>query len=112
MLPESSSLKGLNSLLNRISEVKRHTNRDLMLDGIVFTMVKKNTVHDGFKDAVRSSIGSEFRVFDTEIRHLIDFQKSQALQATLGTLSSNSEAYKCYKDFCDEYIEYLQVVNK
>lgn len=112
MLPESSSLKGLNSLLNRISEVKRHTNRDLMLDGIVFTMVKKNTVHDGFKDAVRSSIGNDFRVFDTEIRHLIDFQKSQALQATLGTLSSNSEAYKCYKDFCDEYIEYLQVVNK
>jgi chromosome partitioning protein len=111
MLPESSSLKGLNSLLNRISEVKTHTNRDLTLDGIVFTMVKKNTVHDGFKEALRANMGSDFRVFNTEIRHLIDFQKSQALQATLGTLNASSEAYKCYKDFCDEYVEYLQVIN-
>jgi chromosome partitioning protein len=75
-------------------------------------MVKRNTVHDGFKDAVRNSMGKDFRVFKTEIRHLIDFQKSQALQATLGTLNSSSEAYKCYKDFCDEYVEYLQVVNQ
>ncbi len=112
MLPESSSMKGLNSLLNRISEVKTHTNRDLTLDGIVFTMVKKNTVHDGFKEAVRTNVGTELRVFNTEIRHLIDFQKSQALQATLGSLNSSSEAYKCYKDFCDEYITYLQVVNQ
>ncbi|MEA5427938.1 MULTISPECIES: ParA family protein [Arcicella] len=112
MLPESSSLKGLNSLLNRISEVKTHTNRDLTLDGIVFTMVKKNTVHDGFKEAVRNSMKDSCRVFKTEIRHLIDFQKSQALQATLGTINSSSEAYKCYKDFCDEYVEYLQVINQ
>lgn len=110
MLPESSSLKGLNSLLNRISEVKEHTNRDLVLDGIVFTMVRKNSVHDGFKEAIRSSMSVDFRVFDTEIRHLVDFQKSQALQATLGSLNASSEAYRCYKDFCDEYIAYLQIV--
>jgi len=75
-------------------------------------MVKRNTVHDGFKEAVRNNMGEDFRVFKTEIRHLIDFQKSQALQATLGTINSSSEAYKCYKDFCDEYVEYLQVINQ
>ncbi len=107
MLPEASSMKGLDSLLNRISEVQEHINRDLKIDGIVFTMVKKNSVHDIFKDNVKSKMNGTIKVFDSEIKHLVDIQKSQALQMTLGDLGLNTEAYKCYKSLCEEYLKQI-----
>lgn len=108
LLPEMSAVKGLNSLLQRVMEVKTNLNAELVVDGIVFTMVKKNSVHEGIKENVKSSV--PFRVFNTEIKHLVDFQKSQILQSPIAKFSDNSEAAKNYRDFCDEFIQYLQVV--
>lgn len=110
LLPEMSAVKGLNSLLQRIMEVKTNLNPELTVDGLVFTMVKKNTVHDGIKENVKQTV--PFRVFNTEIKHLVDFQKSQIVQSTIAKFSDSSEAAKTYRDFSKEFIEYLQVVQK
>lgn len=107
MLPEASSMKGLDSLLNRISEVQEHINRDLTIEGIVFTMVKKNSVHDIFKENVKGKMNGTIKVFDAEIKHLVDIQKAQALQVTLGELGLSTEAYKCYKNLAEEYLRQL-----
>ncbi|WP_026998194.1 ParA family protein [Flectobacillus major] len=107
--PEISAVKGLNTLLDRISEVRTSWNPAIEIDGIVFTMVKKNSVHDGVKEHVRESM-SQFRVFRTEIKHLVDFQKAQIEQSTISKFAENSEAAKLYRDFSEEFIQYLQIV--
>lgn len=107
--PEISAVKGLNSLLDRIYEIRTNLNPTLEIDGIVFTMVKKNSVHDGVKEHVRQSM-TNFRVFKTEIKHLVDFQKSQIEQITISKFAENSEAAKLYADFSEEFSNYLQIV--
>lgn len=103
LLPEMSALKGLNTLLERISEARQIFNPSLQVDGIMFTMVRKNTVHDGIKETVRE-IFPNIKVFKHEIKHLIAFQKAQIEQISIMAFDKDSEAAKCYEDFCNEYL--------
>ncbi len=103
LLPEMSALKGLNTLLERISEARQIFNPSLQVDGIIFTMVRKNTVHDGIKETVRE-IFPNINVFKNEIKHLIAFQKAQIEQISIMAFDKDSEAAKCYEDFCNEYL--------
>jgi chromosome partitioning protein len=103
LLPEMSALKGLNTLLERISEARQIFNPSLQVDGIIFTMVRKNTVHDGIKETVRE-IFPNIKVFKNEIKHLIAFQKAQIEQVSIMAFDKDSEAAKCYEDFCNEYL--------
>lgn len=103
LLPEMSALKGLNTLLERISEARQIFNPSLQVDGIIFTMVRKNTVHDGIKGTVRE-IFPNIKVFKNEIKHLIAFQKAQIEQISIMAFDKDSEAAKCYEDFCNEYL--------
>lgn len=103
LLPEMSALKGLNTLLERISEARQIFNPSLQVDGIIFTMVRKNTVHDGIKETVRE-IFPNIKVFKNEIKHLIAFQKAQIEQISIMAFDKDSEAAKCYEDFCNEYL--------
>ncbi len=107
--PEISSVKGLNTLLDRVQEIQTNLNPHLHIDGIVFTMVKRNSVHEGVKEHVREAMAN-FRVFGTEIKHLVDFQKAQVEQKMISNYAENSEAARLYTDFCEEFISYLQVV--
>ena len=106
MLPEASSMKGLSSLLGRISEIKKHINREMKVDGILFTMVKKNSVHDAFKNALLDEI-NDIHIFKTEIKHLVDIQKAQALQQPIGVYNKKSEGFKAYEEFANEYLEII-----
>ena len=103
LLPEMSALKGLNTLLERISEARQIFNPSLQVDGIIFTMVRKNTVHDGIKETVRE-IFPNIKVFKNEIKHLIAFQKAQIEQISIMAFDKDSEVAKCYEDFCNEYL--------
>lgn len=103
LLPEMSALKGLNTLLERVSEARQIFNPSLQVDGIVFTMVRNNTVHNGIKDLVREEF-NHVRIFRNEIRHLIAFQKAQIEQIPIRMYDKDSEAAKCYDTFCAEYL--------
>ncbi len=106
MQPEMAAMKGVNSLLEKIHEIKKNLNPMLEIDGLVFTMVKKNSVHDGIKEAVRHNL--PLRIFNTEIKHLVDFQKAQVAGNTISKFANHSEAAHLYTAFCAEYIDYLQ----
>lgn len=70
--PNFLSTKGLNLLMHSISKVKRQINPRLRIDGILLTMVDSRT--NNAKDIIsslRSSMGSNIRVFDTEIPHSV-----------------------------------------
>ena len=70
--PNFLSTKGLNLLMRSISKVKRQINPRLRIDGILLTMVDSRT--NNAKDIIsslRSTMGSNIRVFDTEIPHSV-----------------------------------------
>lgn len=70
--PNFLSTKGLNLLMHSISKVKRQINPQLRIDGILLTMVDSRT--NNAKDIIsslRSTMGSNIRVFDTEIPHSV-----------------------------------------
>lgn len=75
--PNFLSTKGLNLLLRSSSKVKRSINPNLVVDGILFTMVDCRT--NNAKDIIyfmRYSAGQNIRVFDTEIPHSVRVAES------------------------------------
>jgi chromosome partitioning protein len=90
-LPEQLAYKGLVVLLERIAEVRALLNPALELDGIVFTMVKNNSIHREYKELIRQQF-SNLKVFESEIKHLIDFQKAMVEHLTISAFNKNSEA--------------------
>ncbi|AFK05678.1 Cobyrinic acid ac-diamide synthase (plasmid) [Emticicia oligotrophica DSM 17448] len=102
-LPEQLAYKGLVVLLERIAEVRALLNPALELDGIVFTMVKGNSIHREYKELIRQQF-SNLKVFDTEIKHLIDFQKAMIDHLTISEFNKNSEAATSYENLGEEYL--------
>ena len=70
--PSYLSTKGLNLLLHSVSKVKRSINPGLKIDGILLTMVdsRTNNARD-IIEALRTGIGQNIRVFETEIPHSV-----------------------------------------
>ena len=70
--PSFLSTKGLNLLLHSVSKVKRSINPGLKIDGILLTMVdsRTNNARD-IIEALRTGIGQNIRVFETEIPHSV-----------------------------------------
>lgn len=102
-LPEQLAYKGLVVLLERISEVRALLNPALVLDGIVFTMVKNNSIHREYKELIRQQFAN-LNVFKSEIKHLIDFQKAMVEHLTISAFSKNSEAANSYQNLGEEYL--------
>ena len=70
--PNFLSTKGLSLLMHSISKVKRQINPRLRIDGILLTMGDSRT--NNAKDIIsslRSTMGSNIRIFDTEIPHSV-----------------------------------------
>ena len=70
--PSFLSTKGLNLLLHSVSKVKRSINPGLRIDGILLTTVdsRTNNARD-IIEALRTGIGQNIRVFETEIPHSV-----------------------------------------
>lgn len=102
-LPEQLAYKGLVVLLERISEVRALLNPSLELDGIVFTMVKNNSIHREYKELIRQQF-SNLKVFKSEIKHLIDFQKAMVDRLTISAFNKHSEAATSYENLGEEYL--------
>ena len=66
--PSFLSTKGLHS----VSKVKRSINPKLRIDGILLTMVDSRTNNArGIIESLRSTVGQNIKVFDTEIPHSV-----------------------------------------
>ena len=98
--PNFLSTKGLNLLMHSISKVKRQINPRLSIDGILLTMVDNRT--NNAKDIIsslRSSMGSNIRVFNTEIPHSVRAAECNAavglVSATKNQLNSRFSEERC-----------------
>jgi chromosome partitioning protein len=104
--PNFLSTKGLNLLMHSISKVKRQINPRLSIDGILLTMVDSRT--NNAKDIIsslRSAMGSNIRVFDTEIPHSVRAAEASLLGKSIFSHDKNGKVAAAYenltKEVCD-----------
>lgn len=106
MQPEMNAVNGLNSLFGVIMETQILSNPILRIEGILFTIVEKNTVHIGLKEAVRENYSS-VNIFQTEIKKGIEIKKAQALKSLIFDFDKNSAAAKSYDQLAVELLNNL-----
>lgn len=101
--PESSAVVGLNSIFDVIEDVNVYSGAAIKVEGIVFTMVKNNSVHTAFKELVRETY-LNFKVFNTEIKESVDVSKAQAIRREMFVYKSNSTVGKAYEELANELL--------
>jgi chromosome partitioning protein len=102
--PEVSAMKGVNNLFERISQVRERINPELVVEGIVLTMVDKRLkVHRDMIDYVNQSLNN-FKIYNTQIRINVALKESQISQINIFDYDNNSNGAADYlnlaKEFC------------
>jgi chromosome partitioning protein len=101
--PESSAVVGLDTIFKVINDIGKYSGRNVAVEGILFTMVEKNIVHEGFKKFVRTTYAN-VKVFNTEIKKNVDVSKAQAMKEQLFNFKSKSVVAIAYDELIDEIL--------
>ncbi len=104
--PNFLSAKGLNLLLNSVSRVRRAINPKLRIDGILLTMVDNRT--NNARDIIaslRSTMGQNIRVFDTEIPHSVRAAECSLTGQSIYAYDRNGKVAQAYEEFTKEVTE-------
>ena len=104
--PSFLSAKGLNLLLNSVSRVRRTINPKLRIDGILLTMVDNRT--NNARDIIaslRSTMGQNIRVFDTEIPHSVRAAECSLTGQSIYAYDRNGKVAQAYEQFTKEVAE-------
>ena len=100
---EVSAMKGINNLFERISQVRERINPELMVEGIVLTMVDKRLkVHRDMIDYVYQTLNN-FKIYKTEIRNNVSVKESQISQINIFDYDSNSNGAIDYMNLAKEF---------
>ncbi|WP_337045228.1 ParA family protein [Emticicia sp. 17c] len=101
--PEVSALYGVDSLFNRIYEVREESNPSLIVKGILFTMVTENTlVHRQIIDYVKKEY-KHIPIFNVFIERTTIIQQSQVAQKDIFTYAPKSSAAQQYTELAKEF---------
>lgn len=103
--PEVSALKGINSLMDRIMQVRDRINHELTVEGIVLTMVDRRLkLHRDMIDYVHKNL-SNFRIFKTEIRMNVALKESQVAQRDVFAYAKESHGAHDYLRLAQEFTQ-------
>ena len=104
--PNFLSAKGLNLLLHSVSKVKRTINPRLKIDGILLTMVdnRTNNARD-IIEAMRSGVGQNIRIFDTEIPHSVRAAECSGKGVSIFTHDANGKVADAYRALTKEVVK-------
>ncbi|MDZ7896945.1 MAG: ParA family protein [Arcicella sp.] len=101
--PEVSAMKGVNNLFERISQVRERINPELVVEGIVLTMVDKRLkVHRDMIEYVNQSL-SNFKIYNTQIRINVALKESQISQINIFDYDNNSNGASDYMNLAKEF---------
>ncbi len=100
--PSFLSAKGLSLLMNSINKVRRQINPDLMIDGVLLTMVDSRT--NNAKNIISSlrQLGGALRVFDTEIPHSVRAAECSLLGCSIFEHDLKGKVAEAYERFGKE----------
>ena len=105
--PEVSAMKGVNNLFERISQVRERINPELVVEGIVLTMVDKRLkVHRDMIEYVNQSLNN-FKIYNTQIRINVALKESQISQINIFDYDNNSNGATDYMNFAKEFCSNL-----
>ena len=97
--------KGMTQLLTTISKVKKHTNPNLQIDGILLTLVDGRTnLAKSTVDALRDNFGSRIRIYKTKIPIAVKAAEVSAKGKSIYAYEPNSTVSKAYADFTKEVL--------
>lgn len=97
--------KGMTQLLTTISNVKRHSNPQLNIDGILLTLVDGRTnLAKSTVDALRGQFGSHIRIYRTAIPISVKAAEVSSKGKSIYAYEPNSTVSKAYADFTREVL--------
>ena len=100
--PEASAYHGVESLFNRIAEVRKYINPTLSVKGIVFTMVHKNqSIHKSMMTHIRDTYRN-FPIYKAIIEVSTVIKQSQVAKEDLYTYSNKSISWQQYYHLATE----------
>ncbi len=102
--PEASAYHGVESLFNRIAEIRTYINPSLTVKGIVFTMVHKNqSVHKSMMAHIRENY-KNFPIYNSIIEVSTVIKQSQVAKEDLYSYSPKSVSWQQYNQLATELI--------
>lgn len=97
--------KGMTQLLQTISKVKKHTNPNLQIDGILLTLVDGRTnLAKSTVDALRDNFGSKIRIYRAKIPIAVKAAEVSSKGKSIYAYEPNSTVSKAYAEFTKEVL--------
>lgn len=97
--------KGMTQLLQTISDVRKHTNRDLKIDGILLTLVDGRTnLAKSTVDALRDNFGSRIKIYKSTIPTAVKAAEVSSKGKSIYAYEPNSSVAKAYANFTKEVL--------
>lgn len=97
--------KGMTQLLQTIADVRRHTNADLKIDGILLTLVDGRTnLAKSTVDALRDNFGSRIKIYRSTIPIAVKAAEVSSKGKSIYTYEPNSTVAKAYANFTKEVL--------
>ena len=104
--PNYLSAKGLDLLLRSIRRVKKQINPKLRIDGILLTMVDKRTNNArSIADALRTTVGGNLRILDTEIPFSVRAAESSEKGVSIFAYDKGGKVAAAYEAMTKEVLE-------
>lgn len=95
--------KGMTQLLKTVSKVKRYTNPELKVEGILLTLVDRRTSLPKDVDyIIRSSYGSAVRVFNTQIPIAVTAARATEVGKSIFAFDPKGTVAEAYQSFTKE----------
>lgn len=92
--------KGMTKLLSTIAKVKKHTNPNLAIDGILLTLVDGRTnLAKSTVEALRENFGCRIRIYRTTIPVAVKAAEVSSKEKSIYAYEPNSTVSKAYADF-------------
>ena len=97
--------KGMTQLLSTIAKVKKHTNRNLTIDGILLTLVDGRTnLAKSTVEALRENFGCRIRIYRTAIPIAVKAAEVSSKGKSIYAYEPSSTVSKAYTDFTKEVL--------
>lgn len=109
IIPTNASIfatSGIVQLYNSIETVKKYTNPDLKIDGILFTRFNDRTIISADIEEITRIISEQIKtkVYKTKIRASIRIEEAQANRKDIFTYSPDNNVAIDYMNFIEEYL--------
>ena len=97
--------KGMTQLLSTIAKVKKHTNRNLTIDGILLTLVDGRTnLAKSTVEALRENFGCRIRIYRTTIPIAVKAAEVSSKGKSIYAYEPSSPVAKAYAEFAKEVL--------